>query len=374
MTIEPYRISIQQDRLDDLERRLASVRWPDEIDNGHWQRGTSLDFMHELIRHWRKVFDWRKAEERLNELPHFRTEIDGLGIHFVHRPSAGSSDPVPLIATHGWPSTFVELTPLLDTLPEFEIILPSLPGFGFSDIPTGPFIHRRVPELWVELMRRLGHERFAAHGGDLGGGVTARLGMYHPERLLGIHITNVYGQIDDPRATEPEQRYLTELAEWERQEGAYEHLQQTRPQTLAFALRDSPVGLAAWIVEKLRAWSDCRDDLTSVFSLDDILTTVSIYWLTGTIESSFRPYWDHGNDPDPRPWLRVDVPTAVAIFPADISQPPREFAERSYRVEQWTEMPRGGHFAAFEQPELLAQDIRRFFASTPVLLRTSRAS
>jgi pimeloyl-ACP methyl ester carboxylesterase len=251
MTIEPYRISIQQDRLDDLERRLASVRWPDEIDNGHWQRGTSLDFMHELIRHWRKVFDWRKAEERLNELPHFRTEIDGLGIHFVHRPSAGSSDPVPLIATHGWPSTFVELTPLLDTLPEFEIILPSLPGFGFSDIPTGPFIHRRVPELWVELMRRLGHERFAAHGGDLGGGVTARLGMFHPERLLGIHITNVYGQIDDPRATEPEQRYLTELAEWERQEGAYEHLQQTRPQTLAFALRDSPVGLAAWIVEKL---------------------------------------------------------------------------------------------------------------------------
>jgi pimeloyl-ACP methyl ester carboxylesterase len=359
-TISSYRIAIPQDRLDDLERRLAAVRWGDEIDNEHWQRGTSLDFMRALVDHWRLQFDWRGVEARLNELPHFTTEIDGLQIHFVHRRSSGG-DPIPLIATHGWPSTFVELTPLLEALPEFDVVLPSLPGFGFSSIPAEPFAHRRVPELWVELMRRLGYERFAAHGGDLGGGVTARLGMYHPENLIGIHVTNVYGTTDDPPPTEAERRYMADAADWERTEGGYQHLQQTRPQTLAFALQDSPVGLAAWIAEKLRAWSDCGGDVTRVFSFDDILTTVSIYWLTGTISSSFRPYWDSGNDPAPRPWQRIDVPTAVAIFPADLGRPPREFAERSYRVEQWTEMPRGGHFAAFEAPELLAADIRRFF-------------
>jgi microsomal epoxide hydrolase len=361
LTVEPFRIAISDRLLTDLRERLSRVRWPDEIDNDRWQRGASLEFMRELVRYWRDQFNWRAVETKLNELPHFRTEIDGLGIHFVHRRSEGAS-PLPLIATHGWPSTFVELTRLLPLLPEYDVVLPSLPGFGFSDIPQEPFVHRRVPELWVELMSRLGYERFAAHGGDLGGGVTARLAMYHPERLLGIHVTNVYGSADDPPPTPAERRYLEQVAEWERREGAYEALQRTRPQTLAFGLQDSPVGLAAWIVEKLRAWSDCHGDVTSISSFDDILTTVSIYWLTGTIGSSFRPYWDYGNDPSPRPWRRIDVPCAVAVFPADLGQPPREFAERSYNVQQWTEMPRGGHFAAFEQPELLANDIRRFFA------------
>jgi pimeloyl-ACP methyl ester carboxylesterase len=358
--VEPYRIEIPDERLDDLRARLLRVRWADEIDNDQWQRGTSLEVMRELIGYWRDEFDWRAVEAKLNELPHFRTEIDGLGIHFVHRRSANPS-PLPLIATHGWPSTFVELTRLLPLLPDYDVVLPSLPGFGFSSIPTERFVHRRVPELWVELMERLGYERFAAHGGDLGGGVTARLGMYHPERLVGIHVTNVYGTAEDPAPTEAERRYLSDLAHWELHEGGYEALQRTKPQTLAFALHDSPVGLAAWIVEKLRAWSDCNGDLLRVFDFDDILTTVSIYWLTGTIGSSFRPYWDHLNDPLPRPWRHIDVPCAVAIFPADLERPPREFAERSYNVQQWTEMPRGGHFAAHEQPQLLADDIRRFF-------------
>lgn len=362
MTVEPFRIEIPEQRITDLNQRLARVCWPPEIAKEDWQRGTSLEFMHELVDHWLKRFDWRAVEMKLNELPHFRTEIDGLGIHFVHRRSEAES-PLPLIATHGWPSTFLELTRLLPLLPDYNVVLPSLPGFGFSDVPREPFVHRRVPELWVELMRRLGYERFAAHGGDLGGGVTARLAMHRPEHLIGIHVTNVYGTADDPPPTPAERRYLEQVADWQRREGAYEALQQTRPQTLAFGLQDSPVGLAAWIVEKLRAWSDCEGDVTSIFSFDDILTTVSIYWFTGTIESSFRPYWDYGNDPAPRPWQRVAVPCAVAVFPADLGQPPREFAERSYNVQQWTEMPRGGHFAAFEQPELLAADIRRFFGS-----------
>jgi hypothetical protein len=209
--VEPFRIEIPDERLDDLRARLRRVRWADEIDNDQWQRGASLEFLRELISYWRDRFDWRAVEAKLNELPHFRTEIDGVDIHFVHQRSVEHS-PLPLIATHGWPSTFHELTRLLPLLPDYDVVLPSLPGFGFSSIPAERYVHRRVPELWIELMERLGYERFAAHGGDLGGGVTARLGMYHPQRLVGIHVTNVYGSAEDSRTTEAERLYLRELA------------------------------------------------------------------------------------------------------------------------------------------------------------------
>jgi pimeloyl-ACP methyl ester carboxylesterase len=221
--------------------------------------------------------------------------------------------------------------------------------------------------MWVELMAQLGYERYAAHGGDIGGGITARIGQQFPDRLVGIHVTNVYGSVESGAAPTPAELAFAEQEQrWERDEGAYEHQQQTRPQTLAYGLNDSPAGLAAWIVEKYRAWSDCGGDVEAVFSKDELLTNITIYWATETIASSFRPYWDYRHDPNRRSWTEITAPCGIAIFPKDLTTPPREFAERSYNVQRWTEMPRGGHFAALEQPDLLARDIREFFAHLPV--------
>jgi pimeloyl-ACP methyl ester carboxylesterase len=343
------------------------------VPDSGWDFGTNLGYLKNLVAHWRDTFDWREQERRLNELSHFRTEIDGLGIHFIHVRGNGPS-PFPLVLTHGWPSSFFELTKLIPHLTDpaahggdpadaFDVVVPSMPGFGFSSRPTERFVSARVADLWAQLMRRLGYQRFGAHGGDIGGGVTARLGQFHPEVVTGIHVTNVYGSIgeNDPPPTDAERRYLEQQAQWERDEGAYGDIQATRPQTLAYGLNDSPAGLAAWIVEKYRAWSDCDGDVETAFSKDELLTNITIYWATETIGSSFRPYWDSRNNPSPRPWVPITVPCGIAIFPQDIDRPPREFAERSYTVRRWTEMPRGGHFAALEEPQLLAEDIRAFF-------------
>jgi microsomal epoxide hydrolase len=371
---EPFAIHLSAEVLDDLHRRLDAVRWPDEVEGAGWDYGTELGYLRELCAYWRDGFDWPEQERKLNELSHFRIEIDGLGVHFVQARGQGAR-PLPLIATHGWPSTFIELLKLIPLLTAadanagggydcFDLVIPSLPGYGFSDRPRERFASTRVPALWVQLLRELGYERFAAHGGDLGGGITARLGQLFPECLVGIHVTNVYGSAESgPPPTEAELAYLEQAREWERTEGGYEHLQQTRPQTVAYGLNDSPVGLAAWIVEKYRAWSDCNGDIETVFTKDELLTNMTIYWATQTIASSFRPYWDYGNNPTPLPWTPITVPCAIAIFPNDLTTPPREFAERSYNVQRWTVMQRGGHFAALEQPEALAADIRGFFSN-----------
>jgi pimeloyl-ACP methyl ester carboxylesterase len=373
-TVQPFTISIEQEILDDLLARLDNVRWPDETDGAGWAYGTDLAYLRKLCGYWRDGFDWREREARLNALPNFRTEIAGLGIHFVHVRGQGER-PLGLIATHGWPSTFFELLKLVPLLTAaesdhgstydcFDLVIPSMPGYGFSDKPRERYFSARVPAMWVELMSQLGYERFAAHGGDIGGGITARIGQQFPERLVGIHVTNVYGSVADGSPPSPAELALSEQEQrWESEEGAYEHQQQTRPQTLAYGLNDSPAGLAAWIVEKYRAWSDCGGDVESVFSKDELLTNITIYWATQTIASSFRPYWDSRNNPEPRPWTTISVPCGIAIFPKDLTTPPREFAERSYNVQHWTEMPRGGHFAALEQPELLAKDIRSFFSA-----------
>lgn len=366
-------IDVSQESLDDLRDRLRRTRWPDAISDDRWADGTDLAYLRELCDYWLHSFDWRAQERRLNELPHFRTEIDGLGIHFIHVHGRGQRR-FPLLLTHGWPSCFFEFVKLIPLLtdpaahggdPEdaFDLVIPSLPGFGFSDRPSRRYVHSKVPELWVALMRRLGYDRFGAHGGDLGGGITARLGQRHREVVSGIHVTNVYGFIGagDPPPTEVERHYLEADRHWEEEEGGYAHLQETRPQTLAYALNDSPAGLAAWIVEKYRSWSDCDGDVERVFSKDELLTNITIYWATQSAASSMRPYWDYRHNPSAAPWTQITVPSAVALFPRDLSSPPREFAERSYNVQRWTHMPRGGHFAALEQPELLAADIRAFF-------------
>lgn len=369
LDLQPFEIAIPDEQLDDLQRRLESARWPDEVEFAGWDYGTPTGYLEELCGYWREQFDWRAAEHRLNELDHYTTSIDDQLVHFVYA-KAERDDAIPLIATHGWPSTFFELLKLIPRLtaasddgPVFDLVIPSIPGYGFSGRPRERYFSARVPEIWRKLMNGLGYERFAAHGGDIGGGITARLGARHSDAAAAIHVTNIYGSIEDgdPPPSEAEKRYLAEQQKWLKDGWAYGIMQGSRPQTLGYGLNDSPIGLAAWIIEKYRAWSDCGGDVESVFSKDELLTNISIYWFTQTITSSFRPYFDTNHNPSPPPWLPIPVPTAVAVFPADIARPPREFAERSYNVVQWTEMPRGGHFAALEQPDLLAADIRRFF-------------
>lgn len=371
--MEHFTIAVPGMVLDDLRERLGRTRWPHEVDGAGWRYGTDTGYLRDFVRYWREEFSWREQEERLNAFPQYLDRVDGQDIHFIHARS-GSPNAFPLVLTHGWPGSFcefVKVIPLLtdpashggDPADAFHVVVPSLPGFGFSGKPTDAFVSQRVPELWVELMARLGYRRFGAHGGDLGAGVTARIGQFYADRVAALHVTMVYGTIGagDPPPTAAELAYLRQQEEWDLWEGAYQHLQQTRPQTLAHGLTDSPAGLASWIVEKFRAWSDCDGDIESVFTRDDLLTNITLYWVTETIATSFRPYWDFRNNPHPRPWVRVDAPCGVAVFPKDLGRPPREFAERSYNVRHWSEMPRGGHFPALEEPQLLVDDLRGFF-------------
>ncbi len=366
MVTRLFRINVPNDDLDDLRDRLTRCRWPDEAEGAGWDYGVPVAWLRELCDYWRDEFDWRREEERLNALPQFLTYIRGTPIHYLHVRGQGPS-PVPLLLTVGWPDTFAEVLPLLPLLTEFDVVVPTLPGFGFSSPYTrrGP---RRVHDLWAMLMSDLGYDRFGASGSDIGARVTSRLGRYHPERLIGIHLSSVDLEVPDPRPddlTAEERDYLARVERWESTQGGYAHIQGTAPQTLAYGLTDSPVGLAAWILEKFRAWSDCGGDVYTRFSRDDLLTAATIYWVTGTINSANRSYFEAQHDPDPLrlpPGTRIEVPTAIAMFPGEAELVvPRSLAERCYRVEQWTDMPRGGHFAAFEEPELLADDIRRFF-------------
>ncbi|HEV8629004.1 MAG TPA: epoxide hydrolase [Thermoanaerobaculia bacterium] len=342
-----------------------------------WDYGTNLDCLRGLVAYWADGFDWRAQEERLNAFDHFRAEVAGIGVHFVHERGSASR-PLPIIVSQGWPSTFVEMLALVPRLahperyggdPEdaFDVVVPSLPGFGFSDRPVRRGMTKtRVAALWAELMtRHLGHERFAVRGGDIGSGISAFLGLDHADHVIGIHVSDALRPYLGPGApplSAAEEQFLAGESAWMAKEGAYDHLQATKPQTLAYGLQDSPAGLAAWIVEKLRGWSDCAGVLERRFSPDEILTHLTIYWVTGTIHSANRMYFER--DQEGRTLARgerVEVPCAVTIWPGDIDHPPREWAERAYRVERWTEMPRGGHFAAHEEPDLLAADIREFF-------------
>ncbi len=381
MSVEPFTVSVPQEVLTDLKERLAHTRWPDEITDSDWDYGSNLGYIKELVEYWRTGFDWGAREAAINGFDHFRTQVEGLGIHFIHQKGQGPS-PLPLIITHGWPSSFYEMhkiIPLLtdpashggDPADSFDVVVPSMPGYGFSDKPAERGMSvLKVAELWCKLMtENLGYSKFCAQGGDWGAGVTARLGFAYPEQVTGIHVTSVSGGTMVPylgHGSRPvsaaEQAMLDQRETWRQNEGGYSHIQGTKPQTLSYGLNDSPAGLAAWIVEKFRTWSDCGGDVEKSFTKDDLLTNVTIYWATQTINSSTRMYyesqrvqWNLG------PEDRITVPCAVAVFPQEISRPPREWGERSYNIQRWTPMPRGGHFAALEEPELLAQDIREFF-------------
>ncbi len=377
MNIQPFSIHVAQDTLDDLRERLAHTRWPDEIEGADWNYGTNREYLKTLVAYWLNQFDWRAQEARLNQFAQFRADIDGFGIHFIHERAQGPK-PLPIILTHGWPGSFFEMikmTPLLtdpgshggDPADSFDVIVPSLPGFGFSDRPSvGGMTRTKTAELWARLMTEgLGYARFAAAGGDLGSGVTQRIALAHPDFLVGIYLTFLGSSFlspDQPDLSKAEQHYLHAVEQWSKQEGAYSLVHATKPQTLAYGLNDSPVGLASWIIEKFRSWSDCDGEVERRFSKDELLTNVMIYWVTETISSSIRTYYENTHASSPmETGQHIDVPVGFALFPKEINLPPREWAERGLNIQRWTQMPRGGHFASLEEPELLVEDLRAFF-------------
>jgi pimeloyl-ACP methyl ester carboxylesterase len=381
MNVQPFRVNVSQETLDDLQLRLKGTRWMDGAAAG-WDYGTSLDYLKELVNYWQTQFDWRRQEEAINRFSQFRTQIDGLGIHFIHERGKGPN-PFPILLSHGYPDSFLrfaKIIPMLtdpakfggDPADSFHVIAPSLPGYGFSDKPAKSGMIFHVGDLWSKLMGQLGYKHFAAHGGDWGSTVTEQLARSHSDSVVGVHLTDVpfahiFQKPDD--LSSREKKFLAETEEWQKKSGAYAMIQGTRPQSLAHGLNDSPAGLAAWLIEKFREWSDCGGNVEKRFTKDELLTNAVIYWATGTINSSFLPYYDYANA-GPLTWIgeklkewtgSSKVPAAFAMFPADIVSAPREWAERFFNVQRWTEMPRGGHFAALEEPELLAQDIREFF-------------
>jgi microsomal epoxide hydrolase len=377
VTLRPFTLRVPDEILADLRARLDRVRWPDEAPGAGWTHGTSLAYLKELVAYWRERYDWRAHEARLNGWRQFTAPVGGIDIHVVHEPGVGPA-PLPLLLSHGWPGSIVEferIIPMLtdparfggDPADAFTVVAPSLPGYTLSFQPGQPRVGVvEIADLFATLMTEvLGYQRFAAQGGDWGAFITACLGAAYPERLAGIHVNLLVVRRDQTPPATPtgeEQAYLEELAHWMREETGYLQIQGTRPQTLAYGLTDSPVGLAAWIVEKFRAWSDCGGDVERRFSKDTLLTNVMLYWVTGAIGSSFWPYYARAHSAWPISERRpVRVPTAYASFPREILHPPRAWAERVYDIRRWTTMPAGGHFAALEEPEALAADLRAFF-------------
>jgi pimeloyl-ACP methyl ester carboxylesterase len=373
----PFTLRVPDAAIADLRERLARTRFPDQAPGEPWAYGSDVAYMQELIRYWHDSFDWRAAEARLNALPQYKLPLHGIEVHFLHLPGHGP-DPCPLLLSHGWPGSvleFLEIIPRLtdparfggDPADAFTVVAPSLPGYGLSFAPGQQrFGVEAIADCFADLMTVLGYERFAAQGGDWGAFVTSRLGYAHAARLIGIHLNLMPIPRDPAMVADPtpeEARYREELAVFLKEETGYQWIQGTRPQTLAFALTDSPVGLAAWIVEKFRAWSDCGGDLESVFSKDRLLANIGLYWFTGAIGSSFWPYYARMHGPwHVPPGATVDVPAGFAAFPREILRPPRSLAARVYTdLRRWTSMPRGGHFAAMEQPGALADEICTFF-------------
>jgi pimeloyl-ACP methyl ester carboxylesterase len=383
--IKPFVIDLDQNLLSDLRDRLAKTRIPACPVDSNWSAGANPDYLKELLNFWQYSFEWRKQEDILNKLSHFKTEIAGIDIHYLHERGKGPN-PFPLLLTHGYPDSFYRFAKLIPMLtdPEsfgypaedsFDVIVPDLPGYGFSGKPPKGGTIFRIGDMWARLMtEKLGYSRFGAHGGDWGSTVTEQLARDHADVVAAIHMTDVpFGHIfqkpDD--LSSAEESFSEENDQWMKKEGAYALIQSTKPHSLAPALNDSPAGLAAWMVEKFQGWSDCDGTIESRFTKEDLLIHIMIYWATEPIGTSFLPYYDHANA-GAVTWIAhgikkitgsTQVPAAFALFPKDISHPPREWAERFFNVRRWHEMPRGGHFAAMEEPELLAEELRTWFST-----------
>jgi pimeloyl-ACP methyl ester carboxylesterase len=378
--VRPFKVAVPDADLADLRQRLRRTRWPERETVDDWSQGVPLAYLRELCDHWATAYDWRAFEGRLNALPQLRTEIDGLGIHLIHARSP-EPDALPLVITHGWPGSIVEYLKVIGPLTDpvayggraedaFHVVCPSLPGYGFSDKPARPgWTVQRIARAWAELMARLGYPRYGAQGGDWGTSVSTSLAQQDPDHAVGIHL-NPPIAAPDPATfddlTERERESLAALAHAKDWESGYAGQMSTRPQTVAYGLVDSPAALCAWIVEKFRAWTDCDGHPENALTRDEMLDDITLYWLTGTGASSARLYWESfrqvsewfgrgGGDP-------VSVPTGCSIFPKEMPRPSRRWAERRYTdIRHWNELDRGGHFAAFEQPELFVDEVRAFF-------------
>ena len=370
--IKKIEISLAQSLLDDLKTKLKLTRWPDEIEGSGWTYGASLDYMKELINYWSTYFDWRKTESEINKYSNFIAQIDGYKIHFLHIKGKGDK-PIPLIITHGWPSSFLEMLKIIPLLTEnndlsFDLVIPSMPGYGFSQkINQSGCNVSFMAELWHKLMLELGYNKYGVQGGDFGAGVSTAISMKYPEHVIGMHLNYIPGNYvpameEKEEFTKEENDYLDLEEEWFSREGGYSLEQNTKPLTLAYGLNDSPVGLCAWIVEKMYGWSDCKGYIGNVFSKDELLSNVTLYWVTETLHSSIRLYNENSKNPliiGKESFIKI--PVGIARFRYEDPFPPRKFIERGFNIQQWTDFPDGGHFPAMEKPELLAEDIRNFF-------------
>ena len=374
MDLVPFRIDVPAADVADLEARLRATRWPEPATVDDWSQGVPLDYVQDLCRYWADSYDWPARQAWLNLFDQYRTELDGLPIHFLHVRSP-QQDALPLVLTHGWPGSIVEFMDVLGSLTDpvahggdpadaFHAVVPSLPGYGWSGKPSRPgWGVQRIADAWAELMSRLGYQQFGAQGGDWGSPVTTHLGARHAQRVLGIHLNMVYAEppAGQTAFTEREQTALAAQRRYRRADSGYARLQGTRPQTLGYGLADSPAGQCAWILEKFWAWSDCAGDPVGVFGADRILDNVSTYWFSSSAASSARLYWESSRTS----YLgaeTVSVPTGVSLFPKDIYLPTREWASARYTdLRMWHEFDRGGHFAAFEQPEIFIDEVREFF-------------
>ena len=380
MHVEPFRIAVSDAVLTDLRERLARTRFPDEIDDSGWTYGTPLAYAKEIVAYWRDRYDWRKHEAALNAFPQFRAKVGDLGIHFIHVKGKGPK-PFPLVITHGWPGSVAEFTKIIGPLTDpaahggdaadaFDVVCPSMPGYGFSDHARTPGMDaEKIAGVWAELMRGLGYARFGAQGGDWGAMVSTYLGANHGDVVAGIHLNMVIAFPPDPAnpldgLNQDEVIDMMPMQTFLQEETGYQRIQGTKPQTLGYGLNDSPAGLAAWIVEKFRAWSDCDGDVEKRFTKDELLTNIMLYWAPETPTSSARLYYEmlHAGKFPPQ-GFRVNVPTGCALFPREIMKPPRAWVDRLYNVAHWTRFPKGGHFAAMEEPALLVGDIRETFRS-----------
>jgi len=378
MTVQAFHLPYSEAAVQDLRERLTRTRWPDTIPGSGWEYGFDLESLQSICRYWRDEFDWKAELDRMGRLRHLEFTTGSQSIHFVHERGRGPT-PIPILLLHGWPGSFLDMSKLAPRLADpaayggepgdsFDVVVASLPGFGFSGRPGERGMSTaRMSDLFAELMNELGYERFACHGGDFGGAVSSWLGRRHPARILGLHLSYTFQDYRPALQagavlSEEETQFLRDADRWAQELGAYDHIQLRTPQTVAYGLNDSPAALAAWILEKFRDWSDCDLALETRFTRDELLANVTLYWMTETIHSSCRLYFEQRASPlHLAPGERIEVACGIAHFPKDTPFPPRTWIERGYNVQHWTDMASGGHFPALEEPEALAADIRAFF-------------
>lgn len=361
-TIKPFKIEVTKHALDDLQKRLTLMRWPDQVGAG-WDYGTDNVFLKELVEYWKKGFDWKAQEAKLNTFPNFKASVDTVNVHFVYQKSKLLAAPT-LVLLHGWPSSFFQMIKIIPLLEAYHVIVPSLPGYGFSDKPKYPGLNvYKIAEVITSLVvDHPGCKNFLLRASDLGAGVAREIALTHPDLVLGLHLSgsNPYVHQVPEDLNEEEKKFISRAQQYVKAEGAYAAVHATKPQTLAHSLNDSPAGLASWIVEKVKTWSDANADFEKVFSKDALLTMICIYWFTETINSSMRVYYESAHHPSPNAGKRVNTPTAFFMLGNDIAIAPKEWDDRFYNIVRWNKISSGGHFGEWEEPLAVANDIREF--------------